>query len=129
MANIVKIINDMEHTNIVTFNTVNGEKMQSVQVDGENMVARPFSCYNWEIILDGEKVCLNPMNYNGDLKTIEYEMNWDTLEKCEFWLIYNFEKAYIYEQLSGEFLGEITKVIDPRNIAERLADMEKAGEI
>ena len=127
--NIVKIINDMTHTNIVTFNTVNGNPMQTIEVDGETMIARPFSCYNWEIILNNEKVCLNPMNYNGDLKTIEYQMNWDTMEKCKFWLIYNMEHAYIYEELSGEWLGEITQVLDPRNIAERLADMEKAGEI
>ena len=130
MANIIEIINDMEHTNIVTFNTVNGNPMQQVEIDGKPMFARPFSCYNWEIILDGEKVCLNPMNsYDGDCKTIEFPLNLETMEKCDFWLIYDFETALIYEEISGEFLGEITKVLDPRNIAERLADLEKAGEI
>ena len=129
MAKVIDIINDMEYTNIVTFNTVEGRPLSEMTVDGETFWVRPFSAYNFEIVLDGEKVCLNPMNYDGDLRTIEYKMDWDTLEKCDFWLFFTFEKAIIYESITGEFLGEITEVLDPRNIQDRLADMKARGEI
>lgn len=129
MTDVVKIINDMEHGNTTTFGTIQGGLLSQVELDGEKFFMRPFSCYNWKIILDGEKVCLNPMCYDGDLKTIEFPLNIETMESCEFWLLYNFEKALIYEAITNEFLGEITEVLDARNIQERLADMRKAGEI
>jgi len=129
MANIIEIINDMEHTNIVTFGTVNGNAMQPVELDGEPMVARPFTCYNWEIILNGERVVINPSFYDGDCKPIELDLNMETMERDNLWLIYNFQKALIYNNTKGEFLGEITKVLDPRNIQERIHDLKEAGEI
>ena len=119
-----EIINDMEHTNIVTFAT---NEPQTVEIDGEPMIARAFSCYNWEIILNGEKVCINPSFYDGDCK--EIDLTYDIYKTCELWIIYNFKKALIYNNTKSEFLGEITKVLDPRNTAERIRDLQEAGEL
>lgn len=130
MAKVIDIINAMEHTNIVTFDMINGDfGMNEITYNGEKFFARPFSCYNWEIVLNGEKVCINPLNYNGELPTIDYPMNWDTMESCNLWLLFNFDKAIIYEAITGEFLGEISEILDSRNIAERIRDMQEAGEI
>ena len=122
MANTTEIINDMEHTNIVTFNTINGETMQQVTLDNEPMIARPFSCYNWEIILNNTQVCINPSFYEGDCKPL-------TVEGDELWVIYNFKEVLLYNNATGEFLGTISKVLDPRNIAERIEDLQKEGKI
>lgn len=124
-----KVIKDMEHTNIVTFNTIEEQANKFIEYKGEIMLLRPFSAYNFEVILNGEKICLNPMNYTGNLKTKEYPLNIETMKTCEFWLIYNHKKVILYEAITNEFLGEITKVLDPRNIQERLHDMKLAGEI
>ena len=112
----------MEHTNLVTFNTIKGETMQQVTLDNEPMIARPFTCYNWEIILDNTKVCINPMLYDGDCKPL-------TVKGDDLWVIYNFKEVFLYDNLTGNFLGEITKVLDPRNIRERLEDLENEGKI
>lgn len=122
MANTTEIINDMEHTNIVTFNTINGETMQQVTLDNEPMIARPFTCYNWEIILNNTQVCINPSFYDGYCKPL-------TVEGDELWVIYNFKEVLLYNNATGEFLGTISKVLDPRNIAERIEDLQKEGKI
>ena len=129
MAKVLDLINMMEHTNIVTFNTINGLPLQEMEVDGTTYWVRPFSAYNWEVVLDGEKVCINPMNYNGNLRTIEFKLNIETMEKCDFWLFFTFDEAIIYESVTGQWLGQLTEILDPRDIAERLADMKARGEI
>ena len=76
--------------------------MEQFEIDGENFFGRPFSSYNCEIVLNGEKVCLNPLCYGGNLPTIETK---------ETWLFFNFEKAILYDNNTKEFLGEIKELI------------------
>lgn len=106
---VTEILKDMEHTNTITFAL---NPMEQVEIDGEKFFARGFSCYSTEVILDGEEVCLNPLCYDGDLPTIKTK---------ETWAFFNFEKIILYDNDKG-FLGQLTKIIDPRNQQERLRD-------
>ena len=127
-TNATRIMEDMHHTNIVTFANT---PYQMVEIVGENCgvyVASPFSCYNWEIILDGEKVCINPRCYSGDCKEIDLGDD-ETFEIDQLWVFHNEKRVLLYNNTRREYMGEITQIIDPRNQAERLRDMRERGEI
>lgn len=123
-----KVMEDMHHTNIVTF--VNNAP-QIIRITGENAgvyTATPFSCYNFEIELDGEIVCINPRFYSGEYRCIDLGDK-ETFKIDQLWVFHNEKRVLLYNNTRGEYMGEITKVIDPRNQAERIRDMKARGEI
>lgn len=127
-TNATRVMENMHHTNLVTFANA---PSQMVEIVGENYGvyhAISFSCYNWEIVLDGEKVCINPRCYSGDCREIDLGDK-ETFEIDQLWVFHNEIRVLLYNNTRGVFMGEITKVIDPRNQAERLSDMRERGEI
>lgn len=124
-TNAMKVMGDMHHTNIVTFNN---NAPTIVKMNGENYNAISISCYNLEVILDGEKVCINPMNYHGECREMDF-FHIDSFERDDLWVFYNAEKVLLYNSTDGDVVGEITKLLDPRDISERLRDMRARGEI
>ena len=123
-TNATKVMEDMFRTNIVTFANA---PTQIVEVVGENCgiyTATPFSCYNWEIILDGEEVCINPRCYDGDCRTIDLGDK-ETFEIDQLWVFHNERRVLLYNNTKGEYMGEITKVLDPRTQGERINDYLK----
>ena len=115
-----ELIYNMEKNSLVTFAT---NPSEAVELDGEIMTARAFDCYNWKIILNNESVIINPAFYEGELKQIKVD--------GDPWIIYNHQKAILYNNTKGEFLGEVTKDLDPKTHAERveLFLKKEAGEI
>ena len=115
-----ELIYNMEKNSLVTFAL---NPSQPVELDGEIMTARAFDCYNWKIILNNEPVIINPAFYEGDLKQIKVE--------GDLWIIYNHRKAILYNNTKSEFLGEVTKDLDPKTHQERIEIFLKkeAGEI
>ena len=127
-TNATRIMENMHHTNLVTFAN---DSSQMVEIVGENdgvYHAIPFSCYNWEIVLDGEEICINPRWYSGDCREIDLGDD-ETFKLDQLWVFYNETRVLLYNNTRGVFMGEITQVIDPRNQAERLRDMRERGEI
>ena len=114
-----ELIYNMEKNSLVTFAT---NPSQTVELNGEIMTARAFGCYNWKIILNNEATIINPAMYDGDLKKLEVD--------GELWIIYNHQKAILYNNTKGEFLGEVTKDLDPKTHAERVElYLQQKGEI
>lgn len=128
-SNALKVMEDMFRTNIVTFNNT---PTQMIEIVGENSgiyTATSFSCYNWEIVLDGEEVCINPRCYSGDYREIDLA-NKETFEIDQLWVFHNENRVLLYNNTRGEYMGEITKVLDPRTQSERIRDyMKEKGEI
>jgi hypothetical protein len=108
--NTLKTLQDLEHTNLVTFHWT---KTEMVRIDGEDFFARSFSCHNLEVCLNGRNVILNGY---GD-----YTLK--NIKTGELWLFYNPRKCYIYDNTHKELLGELNKVIDPRNLVERIEEL------
>lgn len=116
-----QLVHDMEKNSLVTFAL---NPSATVELDGEYMTARAFDCYNWKIILNGENVIINPAMYDGDLKPVTIE--------GELWIIYNYHKAILYNNTKGEFIGKVTKDLDPLTHEERVAkyfEEKEAGEL
>lgn len=128
-TNATKVMEDMFRTNIVTFANA---PTQMVEIVGENYgvyTATPFSCYNLEIVLDGEEVCINPRWYNGDCREIDLS-NDETFEIDQLWVFHNERRVLLYNNTKGEYMGEITKLLDPRTQRERINDyLKEKGEI
>jgi hypothetical protein len=109
--NTIKTLQDLEHTSLVTFHL---NKTELIKIDGEEFFARSFSCYNLEICLNGRNVILNGF---GDY-------NIKNIKTGDLWLFYNTRKCYIYDNTHKQILGELNKVIDPRNLIERIGGLE-----
>ena len=116
-----KLMSDMEKNSLVTFAL---NPTQTIEVDGEVMTARAFSCYNWKIILNGEGVIINPAFYDGDLKQVDVD--------GDLWIFYNTNKALLYNNTKGELIGEVTEDLDPKTHSERVQiyfDKKERGEL
>lgn len=116
-----KLLKDMEKNSLVTFGL---NAPQTVEIEGNIFTARPFDCYNWKIVLDGEKVIINPAFYEGDLKEVTVE--------GELWIFYNTDKALLYDNTNGVFVGIVSEDLDPLTHAERVQlylDEKEKGEI
>ena len=111
-TNVIQVLKDMEHCNLSSFNF---NKVDLVSVDGEEFFARSFTCYNFPVTLNGRNVILNGYDTASPLKNII---------TGELWLFYNTRKCYIYDNTYKEILGELTRVIDPRNQQERIKELE-----
>ena len=124
-----QVIKDMEHTNLVTFNNVPTE---FVECDGEQFIARSFLCHDWEVTLDGEDVCINPSySYSRGLRVIDFDHFHTTGDfgSDELWVFFNHRKVLVWNNTRQEIVGEVSKVLDPRDIGERLRDLEACGEL
>jgi len=104
-----KVMSDMEKNSLVTFGL---NAPQTIEIDGEIMTARPIDCYNWKIILNDEKVIINPAFYDGDLKPIDVD--------GDLWVFFNTDKVVLYNNTKSEFIGEVTGDLDPKTHSERV---------
>ena len=110
-TNASRVLADIEHTNLATF-TLN--EVELVNIDGENFFAKGLSCYSFEVTLNGRNVIIN--NYgDSDLKKINSN---------DLWIFFNTRKVLLYDNAHKELLGEVTKILDPRNKLERVKDLE-----
>lgn len=105
-----QVLRDIEHTNLATFNI---NEVELVNIDGENFFAKGLSCYSFEIVLNGKEVILNSYG-DTDLKKIN---------TGDLWIFFNTRKVLLYDNTYKELLGEVTKVIDPRNQQERIKEL------
>lgn len=106
-----KVMADIEHTNLASFKL---NEVELVSIDGENFFAKGLSCYSFEVTLNGRDVIIN--NYgDSDLKQIN---------TGDLWVFFNTRKVLLYDNTHKELLGEVTKILDPRNRRERMKDLE-----
>lgn len=106
-----KVLADIEHTNLATFSL---NEVELVSIDGENFFAKGLSCYSFAVTLNGRDVIINSY-CDSELKKIN---------TGDLWLFFNTRKVLLYDNTHQELLGEITKVLDPRNQRERVKDLE-----
>lgn len=109
--NTLNVLKDLENCSLATFNF---NIMDMVCIDGEEFFARSFTCHDLPVTLNGRDVYLNGFDVGSNLKNIL---------TGDLWLFYNTRKCYIYDNTYKELLGELTRIIDPRNQQERIKEL------
>lgn len=107
-----KILNDVERTNIVTFNNV---AMEFIEVAGKTYLARSISCYNLEVELAGKRTVINPRWFE---RTVEAEV-----ESSNFWLLIAPDEVLLFNAETSEVEGAITETYNCLTMSERLAKL------